>query len=452
MPQRVYLWQAPTPGGDLSPFLQIGSDARIEVTSVVWSSACEALTSPNDEEPLHMVAGAQGSLDGAWLAFPDLAAAQAAEHPLATMLDYARFYGLRTMGALPLNKEKAAPLRPETFALDLVLVHNSQGAAQLRETWRSQSLDLDRAPAIRSLSGWTSMSDILGSVPRVSRLIALEGSLGGSNDLLSGCAASGVDLRYLRWNAEASALVPIAREKESSEPCTGDWAALALASCRGGSEAMEIIDVARGLGFKIAVLMGSAKLDPEVGRLALEGVDLALFATVEQRDETLSEAFRFDDKIVLLRNRWRVASDAAAVLEEIYARRSRTNLSGRLERPKRIYFLGSKDGVPWFAPELQSAIEKLGVSTTQVRLGEHTEALAATSQSPFTKDWLLVDIHAPKLRSDILRQAKHSEKKIAAIFEGFKNPLSDAVLSGRRSIGGAKLRRRDTSDKLARGV
>ncbi len=434
MPQRVYLWQAPTPGGGVSPLLQIGSDARIEVTRVAWSSACEALTLPNDEEPLHMGAGAQRSLDGAWLAFPDLAAAQVAEHPFATMLDYARFYGLRTMGAFPLNKEEAAPLRPETFALDLVLVHDLQQAAQLRETWRSQSLDLERAPAIRSLSGLTSMSDILRSVPLVSRLIALEGSLGGSNDLLSGCAASGVDLRYLRWNAEVSAFFPGVVDEKSSEPCAGDWAALALASCRDGSEAMEIIDVARGLGFKIAVLIGFAKLDPEFGRLSLEGADLALFATVEQRDETLSEAFRFDDKIALLRDRWRVASDAAAMLEEIYGRRSRTNFSGRLEKPKCVYFVASEDGIGWLTPKLQSAIEKLDVSTAHVSLGEHAK-LDATSQSPFIKGWLLVDFRARMPRSDILRQAKNWEQKIAVIFEGFEPPLSDAVSSHLDQLG-----------------
>jgi hypothetical protein len=407
--------------------LQIGSNARIEVRTVAWSNACEALTSPNEGEPLHMSASAQGSLDGAWLAFPNLAAAHSPEHPLATMLDYARFYGLRTMGALTLNKETLAALRPETFALDLVLVHNSQDAARLRETWLAQNFDVERAPAIRSLSGAIGVSDILKSVPRISRLVALVGSLGGSNHLFSGCAASGVDLQYLRWSAAVSALSPVARDEKSREPCAGDWAALALASCRDGGEAMEIIDVARGLGFKIAVLVGSEKLDPEFGRFALDGADLTLFSTEEQRNETLSAAFRFNDKIALLRNRWRVAGVAAAMLAEIHARRSRTNFSGRLERPRRIYFFASEDGAGWLAPEVQSTIEKLGVSTALVSLGEQAEALAGTSKPPAIKDWLLVDIRAPMARPDILRQTKKSGKKIAAIFAGFENQLSDAI-------------------------
>ncbi len=403
MSERVYFWRPSSLGRPIAPLFQ-----GLAAVEVAWSSRHEAFTPPNDETPLHMIDRTQVPLEDAWLVFLDDSFAGAPAPPLAVMLDYARYYGLRTAG---LFRSGGAAPGPETYALDLALVGDASAAERLGESWRAHDLDMSRTPAIREVSG---LAEVLKSAPPVSRLLALSGSASSSDEFARACAAEGVLVRRLRWNVEDRALHPAADDDALifGGDLRGEWSVLTLSSCRDGAEAMEIVDEAGGLGLKLAIAVGAGKLDPEFGRLTLPGADLVLFDRAEQREAMLAEAFSRDDKIALLRERWRVAADARAALAEIRARRARTNLSGRLARPEQIYVLASGGG-GGVAAELLVAIERPG-------LGVEPLVIDAGAETPrrFDKQWLLIGDDPSKAQIDCLERAKAGGIKVAVVYEG----------------------------------
>lgn len=466
MLERVFLWQAPSRKGmnDRLTVIEyeIIGDQTIKTTRVTWSRDLEAVVSAIDgasaeAEPLHMTSGTQLSLDRGWLAFCDLSKAHSADHPLATMLDYARFYGLRTMGCLATLDDCSTTLRPETFALDLVIVDSSEKAVQLSKIWRAQNLDVKRAPLISVLptsdqqkcSSSGRIGDILRSTPLLRRVIVLDGSLGTSTGLAQAIAMTGTEVQCLRWSSTAEAILPVIQDTEYATSrlgsLFGNWAVLSLESCRNDAEAMEIVDQARGLGLKIAIVVGSTKLDLRWGRCVLEGADLVLFSSDDQREVALRDAFVFDERIATLRYRWRVTNTAAAILYEIYARRSKINCSGRLQRPAKIYYLTRAGTNASINPDhgevegyLTTSLYDLGIQVIPLQLEtgvsfcasqlsnaqqvlEPDRTLSVTNAPPPTslaKEWLLIpeSITTHQAISRIVHSAKLSGMNVAAIF------------------------------------
>jgi hypothetical protein len=436
-PARVYVWQASSLE-EATPLLSCGEvGVDLEEIPVVWRRRRESLTQLGDDQPLHMVDDAENLLARSWLGFSDLCIESVVGDSLATTLDYARFYGLRTLGVV---RGGCPSPRPEYLALDLILAESFDVAEQLQEKWRLQNLDVRRLPAIRTLPGVEESSargygvgDILKSTPPLARLVAVSGSLGSSIELWRTFASLGVDLKPLQWSQQVSALIPDAsphaRVVEGIEICRGDWAVLSLSSCCDCAEAMEIVDEAQGLGLKVAVIVSAAKFNPKLIHRALDKADLALFALKEDRDATLSAAFRGADKIATLRARWRVAADEGAVLAEIRASSGRINRSGRLDKLRRIFYLKDESAAKGFRSELEGAFKSLGVEAVSLGWDSEGKRLTAVPRSDsadlssmqdeapetFQKDWLLIGDGAPAPPAGLLEASKAAGMRLAVL-------------------------------------
>ncbi|MCX7900550.1 MAG: hypothetical protein N2444_10825, partial [Methylocystis sp.] len=308
------------------------------------------------------------------------------------ILDYARYYGLRTAGVFaPTDASRA---RPESFALDAIITDNAE---LLRESWRAQQLDLAYAPFLvampkRDLS-IHELRDLLATVPPVTRLFMLSGSHGAPTNIIQDCAHRKIDALSLQWNDALAALAPSpAEESALSGLIASDvWSLLPLDSCRDGAEAMAIVDEAKGLGLKIAIIVGDYVIDRKYGRLPLQGADLVLFPTEEKREAALSDAFRLDEKVALLRERWRVGADLSGWLAAIFSCRERLSSPRLLNSPKSIWTMDL---------DLRAEIEKLGI------------AIADTDAS--FADWMLLFATDSETLTRA-RQARARGAKIAVI-------------------------------------
>ncbi len=360
MSQRIFAWRGRQSGNDASTCASADLDG-FDVTEVHWSKRLEAFTARDGDEPLHL--SDAGGLDGLWLAFLDWSAVESLETPLAVMLDYARYYGLRTCAIRAPADADPAP-RPESFAFDAIFA-TAAAAEGLAEAWRAEGLDMERAPPVARLpEDSAQLRNALGSIPPVSRLVSLEGSRLIPEPMIEDCRAAGVEIRRLQWSEADRALIGGADDTASvgGGDLSGQWAVLSLASCRDGAETMEIVDEARGLGLKIVILVGEAVLCGEYGRLPLQGVDIAIFPRQERLDAALADAFRLDEKTALLRDRWDIAGDAPALLARVRARLPRLNSSGRLRPPGAIHILPDSGLSPQFLAE----VETLGVPTKRI--------------------------------------------------------------------------------------
>ncbi|WP_442756796.1 glycosyltransferase family 2 protein [Methylocystis sp. JAN1] len=397
MSQRVFVWRGPQSENEASRASILRLDG-LEVVPVDWSESLEAFVAIS-ETPLHI--SDAGHLEGRWIAFLDPDFFSEDGRPLAVMLDYARFYGLRTVAAI----ETTRALRPESFALEAVIANGPVEADRLRGGWRALGLDIAFAPPVIVAGKGADapgLGELLDAIPPVASLVLLEGSRSPAANLAMGCAEAGVAARRLKWNEPLAALLPI-EEALAAQDFSNAWAVLSLPSCRDGAEAMVIIDMAKGLGLKTAIVVGDYALDQKYGRLPLQGADLVLFETTERRDAALQDAFRFDEKIALLRDRWRIASDITALLREVSMRRSKLNAPRLLQKPVRIAFAGLKDAQEEAA--LREALQNLGIASDR-----HPPKSAA--------DWVLLGAGAMTHEAGLLADAKAVGARIAAIAEG----------------------------------
>ncbi len=414
MSERVFVFQGrPSDAADLS----VATHDHVEVVELAWSDRLEAFVTVGDETPLHL--SDVGQVEGEWLIFTDSAAITTNEHALAVMLDYARYYGLRT-AALFSPGGGIDNLRYESFALDAILAPNAEDADLLRGAWRAKNLDIVAAPPVITFSEGRDVSALLAllrRLPAVPALLLLEGAGDAADATLADCAAAGVAVRRLKWDETQAALQPIVGSPfPLARDFAGDWALLPLASCRDGAQAMDIVDEAIGLGFKIAIDVGDFALEGAYGRLPLQGADIIIFPNVEKRDAVLADAFRLDEKSALLRESWRVAANVESMIAEMGARRGKLNSPRLLNKPDKIHTLPATTRTHG----LRAAIEGLGLSS-------ETDALADTKAG--ANDWLLlsVDNEEPDYPS-VVRQAKKHQKKIAIIIDAIGDEQASAAV------------------------
>lgn len=424
MSERVFIWRGTTSSESASsPVVNLDG---LDVNEVVWSSQLEAFARIGNETPVHL--SDAGALEGNWVAFLDPPPFQGDDFSLALVLDYARFYRLRTIGLL--TKDRWLSARPEAFALDAVLVREAEDAEKLKAFWRSQDLDLERAPPIYTIpEGTVSLREILCQLPPIMRLILLEGSLSTPSDLVSDASLSGMELRRLKWRESALALSPLNAEADTPRPGSllGSWAVLPLASSQDNAEAMAIVDEAKGLGLKVAIVAGEAKLEGEYGRLPTEGADIVFFPSAEKRSAALDDAFRFDEKIALLRDRWRVAKDTPALLAELRDHRPRLTSPAKLSKLTRIYFpLDDGEGAT-----LRAEIEAQGIATEPFDLGAKSDD-ASGPAAKSGSEWLLIrSVWEPNLA--LLDNAKAAGLRVAVVVDAFDEEAAERPGALRRA-------------------
>jgi glycosyltransferase involved in cell wall biosynthesis len=131
-------------------------------------------------EALHLSAADSGQLSGAWLLIPEVTHLPVPPHapngPLALVLDYARYYGLRSgiifYDLIPLRHPGYETMVPEhsryaqaLFGADLIVPISVTSAEDLWAWWQEQAYPIERAPAVQPLL----LSGEMPGVPRVTQ-------------------------------------------------------------------------------------------------------------------------------------------------------------------------------------------------------------------------------------------------------------------------------------------
>ncbi len=217
----------------------------------------------------------------------------------------------------------------------------------------------------------------------VPEIVVVEGSRGGSEAFSREIRVLGTRVRGLRWRCDSGALIPSLDDltRRPALPGDGDlrdlWALLPVETAADRAEAMRIVDEARGLGMRVAVLVPSGSIEDEGGLCLIDGVDLALFANQRDLALALDLALAHRHKTATLRARVASADGAAAVLREIYARRPATTAVGIPSPPTRIFYCCElirgqpfNSGIQRVVRALGSALVQNGCELIPVKLGE----------------------------------------------------------------------------------
>lgn len=237
-------------------------------------------------------------------------------------------------------------------------------------------LRLSREACSRPLETWadyaSAVRTALASAPILDRLVMIEGSRGAGNAPRH-LSDTGVDLRFLHWRVESRALLP-GRVGAGEAPPVGAgllrglWAVLPEDSADGPAELREILDVARGLGLRVALEAGA-----ETPPALLAAADVALFPDDAARDAALAIALRDLPRTVTLRERFRTGTRSAA-LDALAPDRPRIAAANAPVRPSRVYYWVGltvtqpfNTGIQRVTRLLAAGLERLGVEVVLVK-------------------------------------------------------------------------------------
>jgi glycosyltransferase involved in cell wall biosynthesis len=231
-------------------------------------------------------------------------------------------------------------------------------------------LELARAAGTRDLRRWSDYAQAilaeLDATSPVPLLAVIEGSIGGGEAVAAALEAACARVWRHHWRADSQAILPGFRQAGSSLPGIGRgelhglWALLPLATTHGPAEAMLIQDEAQGLGVKLAIAIEAGRSVGEAELTLLAGVDLALFASSEDRDAALDRALRTLPRTATLRYRFRSARDGCETLAAIAVERPRISAVGVAQVPKRVFYVTGMTATHSFNTGIQRVTRALG--------------------------------------------------------------------------------------------
>lgn len=206
---RVYYWIYHTAAHDVNTGIQrvvrllaagLGSRDDVELVPVCWNEEQQAVVLAESAsinrlanyngprlpelvtagEPLHMSSADAGLLTEAWLLIPEVPHVPSIvpAPSLAVVLDYARYYGLRTAhifyDLIPLRVPGYESMRSDheryaqaLLGFDVIFPISRTSAADLNAWWREQGYDLDHLPRIVPVS----LPAEIAGVPRIRQAI-----------------------------------------------------------------------------------------------------------------------------------------------------------------------------------------------------------------------------------------------------------------------------------------
>ncbi len=235
----------------------------------------------------------------------------------------------------------------------------------------------------------------LDATPTMARIAVIEGARGGGVVAAAMFEKAGAKVQPLHWRPDSQAVLPGFRVGPAPTLGVGDqcatWAVLPLPTTTGPAETMRIEDEARGLGLRLALLVERGRQMREIDHAALATVDLALFASTQERDAALDAALRQLPRTATLRHRFRVAEDAIEALAAIATERSRIAAAGLPNRPRRVfYWAGSTAKLPFntgiqrVTRTLGKALHQLGIEVVPVKWDEVTGRMAPLDETEGT--------------------------------------------------------------------